>query len=51
MIPSITEAKAEAWSECSMAWEKYLVEKARSDRANALAGEGWPVEKPRNPYL
>lgn len=48
--PTVQQAKAEAWDEAIRAMDRYLAESARSQSAYSLAGEGWKVARPTNPY-
>lgn len=42
---------ARVWQEGWNAYAKYQAEKERSAWADGLAGEGWKVTPPENPYL
>lgn len=42
---------AKVWQEGFDAYAKYQNEKERSEWSSSLAGEGWTVTLPKNPYL
>lgn len=46
----IDELMAQAWDKCERAMDTYYAEKERSRVADGLAGEGWNVKRPTNPY-